>query len=411
LHRPPGTGLTGIHGEQNGRSAGGEAGMKNKHRICIVEVSTSHDNDAFSQMELLREHFEVHVIAPLQLLNMDLFRATSQLYHAKPLPELGEGNRWMRLACLPLTLWRIRSYCARINADAIIFNTTFTLADLCLITMLFPRGKTFQIIHNYQRFLNPIAFRFFKWFKNNMVLSEEVFDYISRTHKTTGKLAFFLPIFFRSFMDTCPDRQPKWKRGRALFNLGVFGTVDQKRRNYQGLVDAVERIKASGEVINFQIHLVGSAPAEFVKMIQKKGLADIISVYGFCSFADMFALAENMDMVFFLIDSEVPNFQYYNKYKVSGTSVLLKTFRKVGISSDDFPVDRSLQNTVLYYQGTDVGAILKEVARGAITKKQIQEMEKKYAEESLISFETQQQQLIRALGLGSYFQRQGSQDA
>lgn len=373
--------------------------MINKRRVCIIELGTSHYNDVFSQLELLREHFEVHVIAPPRLFNMDLFSATTQLYHALPLHELRARSRWIRLARLPLTLWRIRKYCARINADAIIFNTTFTLIDLWLIAALLPRGKTFQVIHNYQRFLNPVAFRFFKWFTNNMVLSEDVFEYIRKTHDTAGKLAFFLPIFFKSFMATCPERQPKWKGGRATFNLGVFGGIEQSRRDYQGLIDAVARLQATGASINFRIHLIGSAPPEFEETIRQQGLKEIVSVYGYCSFADMFALAENMDLVFFLIDSNVHNFRYYNKYKVSGTSVLLKTFRKVGVSSDEFLVDRSLQNTVFYYHGADVGEILKKIARGEITKAMIAEMERRYSDVRLLSFETQQRQLIAALGI------------
>ncbi len=373
--------------------------MNHKHSICVVELSTSHDNDAYAQMELLREHFDVHVIAPPQLLKMDLFLATSQLYSAKPLDELDVSNRLIRFIRLPFAMWHIRKYCLRVKAEAIVFNTTFTWGDLLLIIMLFPRRKTFQIVHNYQRFLNPVSFRFFKWFKNNLVLSEEVFDYINKTHDTAGKLSYFLPIFFKSFMVTCPERQPQWKGERALFNLGVFGNIDQRRRNYKGLIDAVVRIKSNGERINFRIHLIGSASLEFMEEIRQKGLEDVIGVYGFCSFKDMFALAENMDLVFFLIDSEVDNFQYYNKYKVSGTSVLLKTFRKIGVSSDDFHIDRTLKDTVFHYHGTDVYSVLERILHGEIKKTYIAEMEKRYDEIDLLSFETQQRQLIVSLGL------------
>jgi glycosyltransferase involved in cell wall biosynthesis len=374
--------------------------MTGKPRVCVVELSTSHDNDAFSQMELLREYFEIHVIAPPQLLNMDLFRATAQLYQARPLHEMSSPNRWVRLARQPLALWRIRCYCARIKAEAIVFNTTFTWVDLLLIVALFPRRRTFQVVHNYQRFLSPLAYRFFAWFANNMVLSEEVFDHIAKTHpRTDGKLSFFLPIFFKNFMDTCPERQPRWKGGKAEFNLGVVGNVDQSRRNYQGLIDAVERLKANGAAINFRIHMIGSASTDFIAMIKQKGLEDCVSVYGFCSFLDMFALSENVDLVFFLIDSDVENYQYYNKYKVSGTSVLLKTFRRVGVSSDDFPIDRTLKETVLYYHGTDVGSVLEKIVRGEITHAQVAEMERRYAGIDLLSYETQRRQLIAALKL------------
>jgi len=374
--------------------------MTSKPCVCVVELSTSHDNDAFSQMELLRESFDVHVIAPPKLLGMDLFRATAGLYHALPLPEMSSPNKWVRLVRLPLVLWRVRRYCVRVQAEAIVFNTTFTWADLLLIVALFPRRKTFQVVHNFQRFLSPMAFRFFDWFANNMVLSEEVFEHIRKTHpETAGKLSFFLPIFFKSFMDTCPERQPKWKGGKAEFNLGVVGNVDQSRRNYQGLITAVERLKAAGERINFRIHMIGSAPPVFVEMIRQKGLEDCVSVYGFCSFFDMFALSEGVDFVFFLIDSEVENYQYYNKYKVSGTSVLLKTFHKVGVSSDDFPMDQTLRDTVLFYPGTDVESILLRLIRNEITHEQIAEIEKRYASIDLFSYETQRRQLIAALKL------------
>jgi hypothetical protein len=116
----------------------------------------------------------------------------------------------------------------------------------------------------------------------------------------------------------------------------------------------------------------------------------------------MFALSESMDLVFFLIDSDVENYQYYNKYKVSGTSVLLKTFRRIGVSSDDFQVDRTLKETMLYYRSTDVGSVLEKLVRGEITHAQIAELERRYASIDLLSYNTQRRQLITALNLDRF---------
>lgn len=377
------------------------APAKLRPAVCIVEPSDSHDNDVFAQIELLREHCEVHIVIPECILERDLFRQTSSLYRVQPLKEQPRSSRLKRLALLPAKYWRIKRYCQEIRSAAIIFNTIYTPADLNLIGALFPRNLSFQVIHNYQRFLKPWMRRYLARFSGNFVLSEEVFEHIQKTHPPAINLGFFLPIFFESFRKTCRGRSAPWKDGCATFNLGVFGGVDQARRNYQGLIESVRRFKASGKPVNFRLHLVGTAPASFVHMLHEAKLTDVVSVYGFTSYADMFALVEHMDIVLFLIDSQVTGHNLYNRYKVTGTSVMLKAFHKVGASSDEFPVDKLLADTTYFYPGQDLGVLFKQIALGEIGKDQIRAREARYKDKSLLTFENQQTRLLSALRIST----------
>lgn len=367
-------------------------------RVCLVEPSLSHEEVIGPQIELLHGLADVHVIAPARLLEVDLLRGLGSHFRAHPLSgHVGRGNLAQVLR-LPLLYARIRRICADIRPDAIVFNTTFNVCDLALIAALFPRRQTCQIIHNYQQFLRPPGRLFRNWFARNLVLSEEVFEYIVRTHGAHDRLAWFLPVFFNDFLATLPAHTHA-RCTAGVFDVGVIGNVDQNRRNYAGLLAALRHLKSERLTLNVRVHIIGAAPASFAASVREAGLGDDVRMYGFCSFAEMITRVEEMDLVLFLIDRDVENAEYYNKYKISGTSSLLKAFRKVGVASSDFPIDRTLLDTVFTYPGTDIGAFLRGLSQGQVGRERLAEMERRYADKRVLDFATQQRLLAEALRL------------
>ncbi len=350
------------------------------------------------QVELLRSHFDVHVVAPESLLAEDLLRGTSHLYTSWPCRQAPRGSHARRALTTPPIYFAIADVIHQIKPDVILFNSTYTLPEVALVAQLFRKYRKVQIIHNFQKFLSRSARWLYRSFDANLVISEQVQRYIVKNHPQFADLDYFLPVFFDSFVSRDSGRVslPEPRGGQLV--LGVFGSIERHRRNYEGLLDALRDLPLGGDEPRFQLHVTGRPPSWLTEHILSHGLQDRINCYSSRpTFAEMFYLLEHTDLVMFLIDNNIEYADYYNRYKITGTSTLLKAFKKAGISSTDFAVDSSLADKCFYYQGADVGAILKQVASGAITPDQVRDKTALYEGEELFSFEYQRERLLSTL--------------
>ncbi|MCX6917272.1 MAG: hypothetical protein NT167_30250 [Verrucomicrobia bacterium] len=367
----------------------------NMERVAIVEPSHSHEEVILPQIELLRARFDLSVVAPQSLLDVDLLHETSHLYHARAFAASSAKNRTMRLLDKPRHYLAIRKVIREIDPSVIIFNSTYTSIDIALIRWLFRDYKKIQIIHNFQKFLAPFSRGLYRAFDGNLVISEQVHAYVTGHHPGFADLKYFLPIFFDSFLSGGVGRVDAPTSVCPQLKLGVFGSIENDRRNYSGLLDAVRRLRASREDAAFRVYLVGKAPQEIQAYIREHNLQSVVQYYTeFVPFRTMFALLAEMDIVLFLIDREVGNMKHYNHYKISGTSTLMKGFRKAGASSTDFPVDSSLADKCFYYPGGDIGRMLSQINDGSITAADARRRMAAYEGQSLFSFSAQQARLV-----------------
>jgi hypothetical protein len=114
----------------------------------------------------------------------------------------------------------------------------------------------------------------------------------------------------------------------------------------------------------------------------------------FVPFREMFEKLAEMDIVLFLVDNEVGNARHYNRYKISGTSTLIKAFRKACACSTDFPVDDSLADKSFYYEGSDIGSLLKRIADGTIRSGDVRQKTARYGDQTLFSLPHQRAGLV-----------------
>jgi glycosyltransferase involved in cell wall biosynthesis len=328
--------------------------------IAIIEPCHSHEEVILPQVELLRNDFNVHVVAPPSLLNVDLLRLTSHLYQAHPIPLRVSGSRIGRLLGKPSVYRAIRQIVDTFDPAVLIFNSTYSLLDVVLIRSWFRDYRKIQIIHNLRQFLMPGALQFYRAFDANLVISEQVHQYATSHHPAFSDLRYFLPIYFDSFLEAQPPPAHSTEIGQAPLKLGVFGAIEEGRRNYRGLMEAVRKMKRTGNAAGFRIYLVGRAPGWVQELIRQHDLQGLVEHYTeFVPFREMFEKLAEMDIVLFLVDNEVGNARHYNRYKISGTSTLIKAFRKACACSTDFPVDDSLADKSFYYEGSDIGSLLK----------------------------------------------------
>lgn len=370
-----------------------------KKRVCIVEPCHSHEEVIFPQIELLKDDYHVYVLAPQSLLDVEILKGTQHLYTAVPFRWRQKDCRLKRFLCTPRKYWDIRMLVDRIAPEVVIFNSTYHLLDLLLITFLFKRYRKVQIIHHFQSFFQPGMRGIYNQFDANLVISEEVHHYIVQTHPEFYSLEYFLPIFFDSILlhpSTVMDAANVYEDGQL--QLGVFGSVDRRRRNYAGLLSRLVEWKNRGVKSDFCIHLVGELPNEYRKFIKQNHLVDVVHCHDeFVSFTDLSKIIQHIDVILFLIDSSVPSVKTYNYYGVSGTSTLIKGFRKACASSRDFKVDATLLDKCFLYDGDHVEQLFQQIADGKITKSIVRTLEAKYQDMPLFSRQLQKQRLLSIL--------------
>ena len=367
-------------------------------RIALVEPNHSHEEVLFPLIELLRGVCEVHVVAPQSLLDVDLLRDTRHMYQAVPyVPALPKSRIGRRLG-VGRRYAAIRKAIDRIRPDLVLFNSVPSRVDELCVAWFFRSHSKIRVIHNFQNCLSPLGRLLYSAFDGNLVISEQVHRYVAAHHPHFGKLGYVLPIFFGGFRDAAAVRPSVRKPADGGLKLGVFGSIEQERRNYRGLLDALSHWSGRADGANFHVHLVGKAPAWLQAEIRRNDLQKIVTLYErFVPFREMFDLFDGMDLVLFLIDDSVANAGHYNRYKISGTSTLMKAFPKAGASSTDFILDDALKPRCYFYSGQNVQGLLEQIARGEITRETIQAKLETTAAIPEYSFQRQQALLMEMI--------------
>ena len=171
-----------------------------RKRVCLIEPRHNHEEVAFPIVSLLRDHYEVHVIAPQSLLDVDLLRYTRHLFRGEPIEWDSAVPRWRRLGMMRRNYALIREIVDAIAPEFVIFNSTYSLPDLLQIVTTFRGVRKVQVIHEFRQFLWPGMRRLFAQFDLNLVISEDVQRYVVGHHPEFSALQYVLPIHFDGFL-------------------------------------------------------------------------------------------------------------------------------------------------------------------------------------------------------------------
>ncbi|MEI6515781.1 MAG: hypothetical protein WCO77_07380, partial [bacterium] len=248
-------------------------------RIALVEPNHSHEEVLFPLTELLRDRSDVYVVAPQTLLDVDLMRGMSSSCHAVPYINALPATRAGRIVGVLDKYSAIKKSMERIDPELIIFNSVPTLLDAALISLYFGKWRKIQVIHNFQNYLLPGAQSLYKLFDGNLVISEQVFRYIQEHHPDFHHLDYVLPIFFDGFRVE-NDAEPGVEMGKPDYlTLGVFGAIEEDRRNYHGLLQAIKQVAATSHSPRFRIYLAGKAPLWLQQEVQKYHLENIVKIF------------------------------------------------------------------------------------------------------------------------------------
>ena len=369
-----------------------------KPKLCLVEPCHSHAEVLLPQIDLLHDDYDLYVIAPQSLLDQDILSKTSHMYQGIPVRWNQWSSRLRRLFRMPGKYRDIRYIVDSLRPELVLFNSTYRAIDLILLANYFQGIRKAQIIHNFQSFLRPGMRWLYDQFDLNLVISEEVHEYIVGHHPEYRSLNYFLPIYFGSFEPSRGGVSEPLSRTDSPLQIGVFGSVNEDRRNYDGLLRSLAAWRRSHGTAHFVLHLVGRLPVEHREFIASHDLGDMVRYYDtFVPFEEMFRVLRGVDVVMFLIDSTVRHCNEYNRYKISGASTLIKAFRKACAASRDFRIDATLADKCFFYDGSRVEQFFQSIANGTITKATVRMIEARFGTVGVLSREIQKSRLLDAL--------------
>lgn len=360
------------------RSGGAPLG---RPQILIIELNVLHEEVLAPQIELLKEDFAITVAAPREVLDCDLIKAYRGVFDSVVLAS----HRRPRIAAIELVarvvihIHRYARLAAAVRRGAyrcLVFNTVSGPAHVRIIRRLFTGLPKVHVIHNGQLYLAPKRRKLLRTFQRNVVISEDVKRKFSEMLGGAGgnELGYFLPIFFDTALSSMSraDLAASYPVGQDMVNIGVVGSIVPQRRNYDGLFRSLAEARDALAGAPFRIHLLSRIPSSYARLIRDVDIGEHLVTYEQrLPFTALFSLVERMDLLAFLVDRNVPNSQHYNRTKISGTSSILKAFRKPALSSTDFKVDSAWKAATFFYPGDRIEEFLTAIARGEITKASI----------------------------------------
>jgi hypothetical protein len=347
-------------------------------KIAIVQFYPYHEEVMAPQIDFLLPGNNLFIAAPSSVLQNDYISFFSkQITPIEFKENVFKGNKiinfFFRIFSIVCKYFQIYKAHKKKCFDLIIFNTINKPFHFIFIRSFFNNINKIHIIHNSDHYLSQKKFKSLYLFKKNLFISNNVYEYfIGRINNLAD------PFFFDWFLPTLSGIPLENNIPNVLLsskiNIVVPGSVHDYRRNYSGLFDALKSLAA--QEFPFTVILLGKMSSEKQDEINSIGLGHVIKSFtNYIPGRDMLYYIKNADAVAFLIDPKIgDDFQLYNKYKASGSSILCLSFGTPCIVSDHFTVDRDLTEKAITYPGTHIECVFNDILSGKITKELLKKL-------------------------------------
>jgi hypothetical protein len=351
-------------------------------KIALVQFYLYHEEVLAPQIDFLLPDNELFVAAPLDLFNHDyIIKFSSNIrkiifsnskYNNKNIMQI-----LYRMVSIILKYLQLYKSIKQHNIDLIVFNTITRPFHFKLIRFLFKNIEKIHIIHNGQLFIDQKAIKSLSIFKKNLFISFDVYNYYINKHRQTSPIAFdwFFPDLFNFFIsDKNYDSQIS---SNDKITIVVPGAVEDWRRNYEGLFDALKTMQITDPP--FRIVLLGKISVDGKKQIADMGLNEIIKTYAaYVPGQEMLRCIRSADAIAFLVDKNIgENCCLYNRYKITGSSVLALSFGIPCIVSSDFVLDNGLKEKAVIYPESHIEYVFRDIITGKLSKKHFEKLKEK----------------------------------
>jgi hypothetical protein len=292
-------------------------------KIALVQFYNYHEEVLSPQIDFLLPDNKLFIFAPSAVLGNDYIKYYETKIHKKILLDIKvSGFLSIPIKIISIFVKYLQLYASvkSENCDMIIFNTINKPFHFILIKILFSLEEKIHIIHNAQLYLTKNRMAKLAIFKKNLFISQDVYNfYLSKNNgrASLSNFGWFSPALSEEIISTPSDN----KLIDSKINVVIPGIVKDYRRNYAGLFSVLQGLKQDD--MPFNIILLGKCDAQKQKEIIDLGLSRMITVFPeYIPGNEMLYYIKHADIVAFLIDPTIgENFQYYNRYKASGTSI------------------------------------------------------------------------------------------
>ncbi|MDR3343231.1 MAG: hypothetical protein LBT14_10705 [Treponema sp.] len=351
--------------------------------IALVQFYAYHEEVLAPQIDFLLPDNAVFVAAPANVFRHDYMAP----FNTSVQKISFNDKRYERgkIAAIPFRILSIIIKYLQLNKvvkkkkiDLIVFNTINKPFHFILIKCFFRNIDKIHIIHNAQTYVTKEKALSLNsgFFKMNLFISFDVYNYyVNHGAVSFGLNSSLFDWFLPGLTNLALVEQDSGQSvmdDENTITIVVPGSIDNQRRNYEGLFSALETAAPDMQrkTIRMRIILLGKCPDETKNRIAERGLNSVIKTYTeYVPGKEMLRVIKNADAVAFLIDKSIgENCHLYNKYKATGNSVFCLSFGLPCIVSDDFPVDGTLRERAIVYHASHIETVLLDILNGRLSK-------------------------------------------
>ena len=314
-------------------------------RVAIIETGGSHEEIIYPQLIFLNTagYTSNVVLRKDHLLRFKGYNLNEKYFLVSPFRTVFHKV---------LALIKIIRFLKKQKIQYLILNTSqgAFIRDLCMF--LPSKINVTGISHNPQKFGNSFTMRIISSrVKKFFVLNDYILDNMTN-YDPSIKFESLYPVFYNN-----PLKKSAINR---FFNIVIPGAFDMNRRDYKILMKSLSRTTLHPEVR--LVFLGRSNSTEANDYFQN--LANYISIEQFIHFHDFipdeefFKFICEAELILPLITPEIPLFELYKNYKISGAVNLSFGFKIPMLMHSSLQTISDFQDTCIFYNDSNLTEIM-----------------------------------------------------
>ncbi len=309
-----------------------------KQDIVILEFG-SHEDSFYSHFLFLQKRFRIHLIINEKL--------KALIPQSIPLASVQtvkvDGRTSLSVA------WEVKSLLASLHQPLLFFHTAQGNIVRELTWLLPRRYRMMGVHHNADKLIRGHSFSqtiISRRIRHYFVLA----DYIKENLAGQTAPGIHLQEVYTLFYEKPADFRelPRVKKLRVT----IPGAVEQSRRDFKGLLEALEKAPLSPEV-EFVVLGNGSrgeGPG-VQEEVKKRGLqSHFVFFQAYVSHADMVSYVASSDLILPLLHPHMAYYNLFSTYKISGTFNWAYAYQKPMLMFEDLALRETFRNVSIGYR-------------------------------------------------------------